>query len=71
MTKLEYAEQRMQQKWYALAIAEQQGALVQVLERLYSAYVLAMEEYNRCREEQESQEFSMPVSLPLQKKKAS
>jgi hypothetical protein len=71
MTKLEYAEQRMQQKWYALAMAEQQGAAVPVLERLYSAYVLAMEEYNRCRVEQEPEEFSSPVSFPLQKKKAS
>ncbi len=71
MTKLEYAEQRMQQKWYALAMAEQQGASIPVLERLYSAYVLAMEEYNRYHAEQEPQEFSSPISLPLQKKKAS
>jgi hypothetical protein len=44
----QYAEERMQQRWYDLAMAEQQGASRQVLERLYSAYMLAVEEFNRC-----------------------
>ena len=60
MTQLNYAEKRMQQKWYELVMAEQQGAAVSVLERMYSAYVLAMEEYNRCAAEQEPQ---APVTL--------
>ena len=30
-TELEYAEKRMQQKWYDLAMAEQKGAAVSVL----------------------------------------
>lgn len=60
MTQLNYAEKRMQQKWYELVMAEQQGATVSVLERMYSAYVLAMEEYNRCAAEQEPQ---APVTL--------
>ncbi len=60
MTQLNYAEKRMQQKWYELVMAEQQGAAVPVLERMYSAYVLAMEEYNRCTEQQEPQ---APVTL--------
>jgi hypothetical protein len=46
--QLQYAEQRMQQKWYELVMAEQQGAAIPALERMYNAYVLAMEEYNRC-----------------------
>ena len=51
MNELEYAQKRMQQKWYDLAMAEQQGVALPVLERMYNAYVLAMEEYNRRREE--------------------
>lgn len=47
-TELEYAEKRMRQKWYDLMMAEQQGATRPVLERMYNAYILAVEEYNRC-----------------------
>jgi hypothetical protein len=56
--QLQYAEQRMQQKWYELVMAEQQGAAIPALERMYNAYVLAMEEYNRCSSlyQEESQE---------------
>lgn len=41
-------EQRMQQKWHDLVIAEQQGVSVQTLEHMYNAYIVAVEEYNRC-----------------------
>ncbi|GAC1350338.1 MAG: hypothetical protein NVSMB27_31900 [Ktedonobacteraceae bacterium] len=51
MSELEYAQKRMQQKWFDLAMAEQRGAALPVLERMYSAYVLAMEEFNRRCEE--------------------
>jgi hypothetical protein len=47
-TELECAEQRMQQRWYDLVMAEQKGAAVAVLERMYNAYMLAVEEYNHC-----------------------
>jgi hypothetical protein len=47
-TELEYAERRMQQKWYDLVMAEQQGVPPHVLERMYNAYMLAVEDYNRC-----------------------
>jgi len=47
-TELEYAEKRMRQKWYDLVMAEQKGASIPVLERMYNAYMLAVEEYNRC-----------------------
>ncbi len=50
---LEHAQQRMQQKWYDLVMAEQSGASMQVLERMYNAYMLAVEEYNRCLEASE------------------
>ena len=51
LAQLEYAQERMQQKWYELAMAEQRGVAAPVLERMNNAYVLAMEEYNRRREE--------------------
>ena len=46
-TEREYAERRMQQRWHDLVIAEQRGAAVTVLERLFNAYMLAVEEFNR------------------------
>ena len=45
--QLEHAHQRMQQKWFDLAMAEQRGVSTAVLERMYNAYILAVEEYNR------------------------
>jgi hypothetical protein len=47
-TQLEYASRRIQQKWHDLIMAEQKGASKPVLERMYNAYMLAVEEYNRC-----------------------
>ena len=47
--QLEHAQQRMEQKWYNLVTAEQRGESMQMLERLYNSYVLAMEEYKRFR----------------------
>ena len=56
LAQLEYAQERMQQKWYELAMAEQRGVALPVLERMYNAYVLAMEEYN-CRKEEYQREM--------------
>lgn len=60
MTELEYAEKRMQQKWYDLVLAEQQGSPMQALERCYTAYMLAVETYNRCVAEQQDQPLFVP-----------
>ena len=49
--ELEYAEKRMRQKWHDLVMEEQSGASLQVLERMFNAYMLAVEEYNRCLEQ--------------------
>ncbi len=46
--ELEYAEKRMRQKWHDLVMEEQRGASVPALERMFNAYMLAVEEYNRC-----------------------
>ncbi len=48
--ELEYAEKRMRQKWHDLVMEEQRGASVSMLERMFNAYMLAVEEYNRCVE---------------------
>ena len=45
--ELACAARRTEQKWYELVMAEQQGASMQALERLYGQYMLAVEEYNR------------------------
>jgi hypothetical protein len=74
-TELEHAEKRMQQKWYDLAMAEQKGATLPTLERMYNAYMLAVEEFNRCSADYQNQE-QQPTPVPVKpssrhKKKAS
>jgi len=64
-TKLEYADKRMRQKWHDLVMAEQQGASMQQLERMYNAYILAVEEYNRCSAQSTNEpgEQALPISV--------
>jgi len=69
--ELEYAEKRMRQKWYDLVMAEQQGASLPVLERMYNAYILAVEEYNRCSEQQQSKHQDAPIPVSPQNTSAS
>lgn len=65
-TELEHAEKRMQQKWYDLVMAEQKGAAVPALERMYNAYMLAVEDYNRCSAEYErSRQQEQPLPVPV------
>jgi hypothetical protein len=70
-TELEYAEKRMQQKWYDLAMAEQKGATVSVLERMYNAYMLAVEEYNRCSAEYQHEHQEQPIPVPVKQERTS
>ncbi len=56
--ELEYAEKRMRQKWHDLVMEEQRGASMQLLERMFNAYMLAVEEYNRCLEHVQPQHHS-------------
>jgi hypothetical protein len=69
--QLEHAQKRMQQKWFDLAMAEQRGVSTAVLERMYNAYILAVEEYNRCsaeyQHEQEQQVANEPIPVPQRK----
>ena len=70
LAQLEYAQKRMEQKWYELAIAEQHGAAMPALERLYNGYVLAMEEYNRCSAEYQREHHCTNEPIPVTQKKA-
>ncbi len=71
LTELEYTEKRMRQKWYDLVMEEQKGTSVQALERMFNAYMLTVEEYNRCFEEYQREHQDYPLSVPVQKRKAS
>ena len=51
MQELEQAEKNMQRQWHDLVLAEQEGAALETLERMYDTYILLAEEYNRCSEE--------------------
>ena len=46
-TDLEHAQKAMQEQWYDLIAAEQQGSPLDVLEHMYDTYILLAEEYNR------------------------
>ena len=50
LAELERAQETMQQQWYELVMAEQQGSSLEVLEQMYDTYILLAEEYNRCCE---------------------
>ncbi len=69
LTELERAEKHMQQQWYDLVMAEQQGNSLEVLEQMYDTYILLVEEYNRCYEEyqQENQVGLRVASAPKRK----
>ncbi len=44
MTELERLERRLERRWYDLATAEQRGQPAQVLERMYDAYLRALDD---------------------------
>ncbi len=44
-TELERLERRMERRWYDLAMAEQRRQPPHALERMYQAYVRAMDEF--------------------------
>jgi len=64
LTELERAQKTMQQQWYELVMAEQQGSSLEVLEQMYDTYILLAEEYNHCCEafQQENQASLRAVS---------
>ena len=54
--ELENAEKSMQQQWHALAMAEQRGEPLEMLEQMYDRYILLAEEYNLCSEKFQREE---------------
>ncbi len=69
LAELERAEKCMQQQWYDLVMAEQQGSSLEVLEQMYDTYILLAEEYNRCCEvyQRETLAGSRAASAPKRK----
>jgi hypothetical protein len=45
MRHLAQLEKRMERRWYDLAMAEQRGQPAHVLERMYAAYLSALDAY--------------------------
>lgn len=45
MSELERLERRMEKKWFDLAMAEQRNQPVHVLERMYTAYLEALDAF--------------------------
>jgi predicted RNA-binding protein with PIN domain len=45
MNELERLEKKMERKWYDLAMAEQRGQPMHVLERMYDAYLKALDDF--------------------------
>jgi hypothetical protein len=68
LVELENAEQRMQQQWYNLVMAEQEGEPLEVLEQLYDSYILLVEEYNRCSDDYLKDRQTWRSSAPKTKK---
>jgi hypothetical protein len=62
VAQVENAEQRMQQQWHNLVIAEQEGQPLEVLEQMYDIYILLAEEHNACAEDYQRQRQSRRVS---------
>jgi hypothetical protein len=69
LAEIERAEKNMQQQWYDLVMAEQQGKSLEVLEQMYDTYILLAEEYYRCYEayQRESQAGLRVASPPKRK----
>ena len=62
--QVEYAEQRMQQQWHTLVMAEQAGESREVLEQMYDLYILMAEAYNACVEKYQLQRQNRHVANP-------
>ena len=70
-TDLEHAQKAMQQQWYDLVMAEQEGSSLDDLEHLYDTYILLAEEYNRCYEaSQQEHQLALRTTSTLKRTKA-
>ncbi len=71
LAEIERAEKDMQQQWYDLVMAEQQGSSLKVLEQMYDTYILLAEEYNRCCEAFQRENLAALRATPAPKRKSS
>ncbi len=71
LAEIERAEKDMQQQWYDLVMAEQQGSLLKVLEQMYDTFILLAEEYNRCCEAFQRENLAALRATPAPKRKSS
>jgi hypothetical protein len=71
LAELERAEKCMQQQWYDLVMAEQQGNSLEALEQMYDTYILLAEEYNRCCEAFQRENLAALRATPAPKRKRS
>jgi len=55
LAQVEYAEQRMQQQWHDLILAEQAGRPPEILEQMYTVYILLAEQFNARSDEYQRQ----------------
>jgi hypothetical protein len=55
LAQVEYAEQRMQQQWHDLVMAEQAGKPSEILEQMYTVYILLAERFNATTDEYQRQ----------------
>ncbi|HEX7736177.1 MAG TPA: hypothetical protein VF458_15090 [Ktedonobacteraceae bacterium] len=62
--QVEYAEQRMQQQWHYLVMAEEAGEPREVLEQMYDLYILMAEAYNACLEKYQLQRQNRRAGNP-------
>lgn len=65
--QVEIAEQRMQQQWHDLVMAEQTGQTLEVLEQMYDNYILLAEAYNVCMEEYQRQRQGRHTGIPARR----
>ncbi len=70
LAEIERAEKSMQQQWYDLVVAEQQGDSLEVLEQMYDTYILLAEEYNRCCEAFQRENLAAVRATPAPKRKS-
>jgi len=64
IAQVEIAEQRMQQQWHDLVMAEQASQPLEVLEQMYDSYILLAEEFNASVEEYQRQRQSRRTNAP-------
>ena len=67
--QVQYAEQRMQQQWHNLALAEQAGEPQEVLEQMYDLYIQMAEAYNACVEKYQIQRQNRRSGNPAPRQK--